>query len=102
MQGDAVMLEQMQKIVGLQEHVAKFGVADALLAVLQAVPHRILLDHHVDREVFADVAQHLQVADALQPIGIVQNHRSVRTAEVEQAFEDPALTGHVLVDLLER
>src|SRR6478609_9041048 len=102
LQGDAVLLEEMQEIVSLQEHVAELGVTDALLAVLQAIPDRVLLDHHVDREVLADVAQHLQVADALEPIRVVQDDGCIRSAEIQQALEDRALAGHVLLDLLER
>ena len=34
LQRDIVLIEQMQKVVRLEQHVAKFGVADALFAVL--------------------------------------------------------------------
>ena len=67
---------QVQEVVGLQEHVAELGVADALLAVLEPRAHRVLLDHRVDREVLADVAQHLEVAELLEPVGVVHELRA--------------------------
>ena len=84
---------QVQEVVRLQQHVAELGVADALLAALQALAHRVLLDHHVDREVLADVAQHLDERRACRASRRCSTMlRGVRRRlEVEQALEDPAL-----------
>ncbi len=53
----AVALVQLDEVVGLQQHVAELGVGDAL--ALEASPHRVAVEHDVDREVLADVAQEL-------------------------------------------
>jgi hypothetical protein len=93
---------QVEEVVGLENHVAELGVADPLLAGMEALPHRVLLDHHVDGEVLADVAQHVDETKPVQPVQVVDQHRRVGPGlvEVEQALEDPALAGHVGLHLL--
>ena len=95
---------QVQEVVCLQQHVAELGVADALLAVLQALAHRVLLDHRVHGEVLAGIAQHLDEAELLEPVGVVQQQRAGRRArvEIEEALEHAALPGDVGFDLLAR
>ena len=51
---------QAQEVVGLQEHVAELGVADALVRSFEAGLDRFLAHHLVDREVLANVAQELE------------------------------------------
>src|SRR4029079_12623446 len=91
----AVRAVEVQKIVRLEQHVAELRVADALLAVLQALAHAVLLDHHIDREVLAYVAQHLDVRELLEPVRVVDEHRTVAAAEIEDPLEDAAHAGHV-------
>ena len=67
----------MDEIVGLQQHVAEFGVADAAFA-LQAAFDRIFGEHHVDGEMLADVAQEFQVAERAHPVEVVHEHGGVR------------------------
>ena len=66
--------EQMQEVIGLQNHVTEFGVADALLALFQAALHRIAHDHLIDTEMLANITQHIKVTKGAQPLTIV-NHR---------------------------
>ena len=60
------------------------------------------MDHHVDRKVFADIAQHLEVAEAREPRGVVQDQRGVRTVEVQQPLVNHELASYVRFDLLHR
>ena len=66
--------EQMHEVIGLQNHVTEFGVADALLALFQAALHRIAHDHLIDTEMLANITQHIKVTKGAQPLTIV-NHR---------------------------
>jgi hypothetical protein len=45
---DGVVVVEVEEVVGLEDHVAELGVADALVAVVEAVAHRVLLHHGVD------------------------------------------------------
>ena len=56
LQTAAVAIEQLQEVVGLQQQVAELGERDAFLA-LEPPVHRLLLQHVVDGEVLAGVAQ---------------------------------------------
>jgi hypothetical protein len=88
---------QVQEVVRLQQHVAELGVADALLAIVQTVAHRVSLDHRVDREVLPDVAQHVDEAEPVEPRGVVDDPRAVRALriEIDQLLHDLALTGDI-------
>ena len=80
------MAAQVIKIVGLQEHVAELGVADAIVAIFHAGADRFLGHHGVDREVLAHVPQEFEVGDGPEPIEIVhQACRIARRIEVEES-----------------
>ncbi len=93
---------QMQKIVGLQDHVTELGVGDPLLALGETSRDRLLLNHHVDREVLAHVSKHLDVADATQPVVVVDDPctSSMSRIEIKQAFEGRLVVGDVRLDLV--
>ena len=67
----------MIEIIGLQQHVAELGVADAIVAVFHAGADRLLGHHGVDSEVLAHVAQELEVGDGPEPIEIVHQSRGI-------------------------
>ena len=92
----------MQKVVGLQDHVGELGVADALVAVVESLAHRVALDHRIDREVLSDIAQHVDKAQLAQPRQVVLKLGPVAAREVKQALEDLALRGDVGLDELRR
>ena len=68
----AVLVVELQKVVGLQEHVAELGVRDAILP-LQPRLHRVLRHHVVDGEVLADIAQEVHHRNRRQPVGVVDD-----------------------------
>ena len=79
------MAPQVIEIIGLQEHVAELGVANAIVAILHAGADRLLGHHGIDREVLTHVAQELEVGDGPEPIKIVhQTRRIARGVEVEE------------------
>ena len=55
-----VVLEQVEKVISLHQHVAEFGVGDTLIALFEPGAHGIALDHLVDRKMLADVAQKIE------------------------------------------
>ena len=57
-----------------------------LLALFEARAHRLLAEHHVDAEVLADVAQEVEIAEAREPVGVVDELRAA-CAEIEEARE---------------
>ena len=57
LQRAAVPLVQLHVVVGLQQHVAELGVGDAV--TFEPAPDRVAVEHHVHREVLADVAEEL-------------------------------------------
>ncbi len=67
---------QLHVVVGLQQHVAELGVGDAL--PLQASPHGIAVEHHVDREVLAHIAQELDRGQLTGPGQVVLHDRPCR------------------------
>ena len=96
----SLVAEQVQEVVRLQDHVAELGVADPLLAALEARRDRVARDHLVHTEVLADVAQHVEVRHAAQPIDIVDDLGRARPREVEEAVEDPLLAADIVLDHL--
>ena len=86
LQRAAVALVQLHVVVGLQQHVAELGVGDAL--ALEPAPDRVAVEHHVDREVLADVAEELDRRQLARPGQVVLDDRAGRRiVEVDEALE---------------
>ena len=79
---------QAQEVVGLEEHVAELGVADALIRSFEAGLDRLLAHHLVDGEVLADVAQELEGREIGQPVGVVEQEGPVEIEELAQLGAD--------------
>ena len=60
---------QLDVVVGLQQHVAELRVGDPL--TFQPSPNGVPIQHHVDREVFTDVAQQLDRRHRAGPLEVV-------------------------------
>ena len=76
-----------EEVVRLQQQVAELGERDAVLA-LEPAAHRLLLQHVVDGEVLAGVAQERQQVDRRQPVGVVDDARGIaRGVEIEKPLE---------------
>jgi len=72
LQGTAVMLKQIQKIIALQEHVVELDKVEALF---QADFVAFGSQHFVDAEMPADIAQEFNVVDFGKPVGIIEKQR---------------------------
>ena len=81
-----VVVEQMEEVVGLQQHVAELREGDAVLAALQPGAHRLLPDHLVDREVLAHVAQEVGQRVGAEPAGVVEQ-QPMPIGEVDEPLE---------------
>ena len=80
---------QFDEVVGLADHVVELDEAHLLLA-LEPQPHRIHRQHAVDREMPADVAQHLDPVELGQPFGIVEHDRVAGAGAVAQHLGEHA------------
>jgi len=85
LQDTPVLAEQLQVVVGLQQLVAELGVADAVLG--QAGCHRFAIEHAVDTEVLAHIAQELQRIETLGPVVVVDHDSGVVSGEVVEPLE---------------
>ncbi len=100
---------QLDEIVGLQDRVVEFEKRHRLVAVEPQLD-AVLGQHAVDRKMPADVAQQRDVAQFVEPIGVVDHDRGAgdrstgtviaRGAEIEEIGEDPADPRHVAGNLL--
>ena len=95
-------IEELQEIVGLQQQVAELGEGDAVFT-LETPMHRLLLQHVVDGEVLAGLAQEVEQTDRPQPVDVVDDARGVPSAfKVEKVLKLWANARHMHVDLLRR
>jgi hypothetical protein len=85
LQDAAVLAEQLQVVVRLQQLVAELGVTDAVLC--QARSNRLAIQHPVHAEVLAHIAQELKCAKALGPVVVVHHDGGVIAGEVVEALE---------------
>jgi hypothetical protein len=90
---------QLEKVVGLKEHVREFGVR---YAAVHATLHRILLQHVVHGEVLPDVAHELDRAQIRQPFGVVDHASRVRTRKIEKALQLSVDASGIFGDGLDR
>ncbi|CRQ69900.1 hypothetical protein PAERUG_E5_London_17_VIM_2_12_12_04074 [Pseudomonas aeruginosa] len=95
LQGAAAPARQFDEIVGLQQGVAELEERQRMLAV-QALPDGVEGQQAVDREVPADPVEELQVADAVQPFGVV--HQAV-VVQFDVARENPGDAVDIGLDL---
>ena len=93
---------QMEKVVRLKHLIAELGVTDPLLSLVEASAHRLLLHHHVHREVLPDIPEKLDEADPRKPFEIIDDLRPIptRAREVEHPLKDRALRFNVGLNLL--
>jgi len=73
------MIVQVQEIVGLQQHVGKFGKGQPFLA-FQTGADGVLCQHVIDREVLANIPHELDHIQPGQPVGVVHYPRRVALA----------------------
>ena len=89
---------QLQKIIGLQDHVIEFEEGERLLPI-QPHLHRIEAQHPVDREMLADIAQERDIFEAVQPLRIVEHDGVGRPVpEGQEAGEHALDAGDILRD----
>ena len=78
LQNAAVAARQLEKIIGLQDHVVEFEKSQRLFT-LEPELHRIKGHHAVDGEMHPIVAQEADVVEVIEPVGIVDHHRVTGT-----------------------
>ena len=99
LQHDAEPAVQFAEIVALQDHVVEFEEGHRLLA-LQPKLHGVECQHAVDGEMGADIPQQVDVAQLVQPVGVVDHDRVGRTVAEAQERAEAALDPlHIRRDL---
>ena len=68
---------QLEEVVRLEQHIAEFGIGDAGTLALKPGPHEVPLDHGVDREVLADVAEKRDGTEVSGPIHVVDDQAAL-------------------------
>lgn len=97
LQHAAMALVQLHEIIGLKDHVVEFEEGERLLT-LQPQLHGIEGEHAVDGEMRPHLAQHGDIFQLVQPIGIVDELGA--GIEIKEGFKHPADGGDIGVDLL--
>src|SRR5439155_7426479 len=96
-----VFLAEHVKVQCLEQHVTELGVADADLAVFHSGAHAFLLDHLIDGEMLADVAEEIEASHVFRPGSVVHEPRRVRfCVEIEQPTQLLLHAGDVRRDRL--
>ena len=80
-----VRLVEFHEVVGLQNHVAEFGVGNA---AFEAGGNRVLGQHIGHGEVFADIAQQVDGLYVAEPVVVVDHAgRVARRGEIEEGLQ---------------
>jgi hypothetical protein len=91
---------QLEEVVGLQDQVVEFEKGQRLIAVEPQLD-AVLRQHAVDREMPADIAQQRDVAQFVEPVGVIDHDRVAGpVAELQELGEDPLDPRHVAGDLI--
>ncbi len=86
LQRAAVSFVKFDVVVGLQQQVAELGVGDAF--PVQPAADGVAVEHHVDREVLADIAQELDRRHRRRPGEVVRHHRARgRVVEIDEPLQ---------------
>ena len=81
-----MVLEQVQEVVRLEQHVGELREGKPLL-VLETSLHELRADQIVDGEVLPDVTQELEQRLGTEPIDVVEHQRPVGAFEIKEAPE---------------
>ena len=87
LQHAAVALVEFGEVVALQQAVGELGVGNALVFAGQALLYGFLLDHGVDREMLADVAQEFEAVHAAEPVVVVCHDGRVGAFKLEEGLD---------------
>ena len=71
----AVVLEELQEVVALHQHVVELQEGQAALQTLLVALGR---QHAVDGEQRADIAHEIDIVQVAQPVGVVDDHAPCR------------------------
>ncbi len=77
----------MQKVIRLQQHIAEFGIRNALIAVFEAAADRLFGNHIIDAEMFAHIAQPVDITQGCNPVMIVGHQRRLGALKTQKMPE---------------
>ena len=94
LQTAAVVLKELQEVVALHQHVVELQEGQAALQTLLVALGR---QHAVDGKQRADIADEIDIAQAAQPVGVVDDQRLV-VAKLDKAGQLRLDAGDVVID----
>ena len=86
LQAASVGLVEVGEVVGLEYLIRELGEGDALLSLFESASHRFPVDHLVDGEVFAYVAQYIDKPEIAEPVVVIDHQSGVIVGHID----DPA------------
>ena len=78
LEGDVVLAVEMEKIVTLNEGVAKFGIRNTGAAFADAILDKLAIEELGHRKGFADFTKEAQIIDVFEPVVIVNHGDRIR------------------------
>ena len=97
LQLDAVKLAQHQEVVALEQHVAELGEGET---TLESRLDTLLRKHVADGEMLSRVTEELDEPEVAKPREVVEQERTVRTAQVDEVRQLGTDRGAVPIERL--
>ena len=80
-------LVQFGKVVALQQGVGELGEGNTHIVALDTLFDGFLVQHGVDGEMLADVAQEVEAVHAAEPVGVVRHNGGVFAFKAQKRFQ---------------
>ena len=97
LQGAVVLTLQLHEVISLQQHVGKFGVGNTV--GFQATLDGVAIQHGVEGEVLAHIAQEINDRHVHGPVCVVNHGRRIFAVEVNELTQLLLNSFEVAVDL---
>ena len=86
-QNRAVAFVQFGEVVALQQGVGELGEGNAHIVAPDALFDGFLVQHSVDGEMLADVAQEVEAVHFAEPVGVVRHNGGVFAFKAQKRFQ---------------
>ena len=78
---------QFGKVVALQQGIGELGKGNAHIVALDTLFDGLFVQHGVDGEMLADVAQEVEAVHAAEPVGVVRHNGGVFAFKAQKRFQ---------------
>ena len=83
-QNRAVAFVQLGEVVTLQQGIGELGEGNACAVAVDALFDGFFVQHGVDGEMLADVAQEVKAVHAAEPVGIVRHNGGISAFKAQE------------------